>query len=99
LGNDASGNPIYKYESTLSTNANGALAIQGLEWDGYEIKLSAGAGYDLANSYLAQPVNIDPGVNATTTLKLAFHQPHTLLVTIKNSAGQALVGAQDQTRK
>lgn len=99
LGNDAIGNPIYKYESSPSTNANGILTIQDIEWDGYEIELSTGTGYDLANSYLAQPVNIDPGVNATTTLKLAFHQPNALLVTVKNSAGQALVGASTRLYK
>lgn len=93
LGNDASGSPVYKYESTLLTNAGGTLAVQNLEWDSYELKLNSGTGYDLANSYLAQPINIDPGTNAITNFKLALHQSNTLLVTIKNSAGQSLAGS------
>lgn len=94
LGLDASGQPVYKYQENLSTDSSGLLTISNLEWDSYKITVNSSAtGYDLANSLPAQPVNINPNTNQTTVLKLANHQTNTLLITIRNASGQALVGA------
>lgn len=94
LGLDSAGQPIYKYQENLTTDANGQLTISDLEWDSYKIIVNGSAtGYDIANSSPAQPVNINPDANQTTVLKLASHQTNTLLVTVKDAAGQALVGA------
>jgi type II secretory pathway pseudopilin PulG len=93
LGLDASGQPIYKYRENLSSNGSGQLTISNLEWDSYKITINGSAtGYDLANSSPSQPVNINPGVDQTTTLKLADHQSNTLLITVKDASGQPLVG-------
>ncbi len=93
LGLDSDGQPIYKYQQTLSADANGQLTIPNLEWDSYRISVSPSTGYDIANSFPPQPINLNPGANQTTTIKLAIHQSNTLLLTIKNSAGQPLTGA------
>lgn len=94
LGLDSDGQPIYKYQENLSTDSNGQIIISNLEWDSYKITVNGSAtGYDIANSLLAQPVNINPGANQTTVLKLAAHKTNTLLVTVKDAGNQALVGA------
>jgi type II secretory pathway pseudopilin PulG len=93
LGTDADGQPIYKYQESLITNSGGQLSISDLEWDSYGITISGATGYDIANSFPPQPVNINPGVNQTVIIKLANHQPNSLLVTVKDSAGQPLIGA------
>jgi len=93
LGIDTNGQPVYKYHETLSTDANGQLSISDLEWDSYRITISGATGYDIANSLPPQPVNINPGVNQTITIKLANHQSNSLLAKIEDSAGQPLIGA------
>lgn len=94
IGYDANNQLIYKYQENLNTNNNGELVVSNLEWDTYKITINGSAtGYDLANSSPAQPVVFNPGANQTTVLKLAVHQTHTLLVTVKNSSEQPLMGA------
>jgi len=93
LGLDADNQPIYKYSQNLSTNSEGILNISSLEWDSYKITISGTTGYDIANSSPPQPINLNPGSDQAVVVKLANHQANTLLVTVKNSAGQSLVGA------
>lgn len=94
LGADAGGNPIYKYQENLSTNASGQITIADLEWDSYKITVNGVAtGYNIANSSPPQPVNVNPDSNQTTVLKLANYQTHTLLVSVKDAAGLPLAGA------
>jgi hypothetical protein len=94
LGTDSDGQPVYKYQENLITDLNGQLIISNLEWDSYRITINGVVtGYDIANSFPSQPVNINPGVNQTAILKLAIHQLNTLLVTVKDSANLPLVGA------
>jgi uncharacterized surface anchored protein len=78
----------------LSTNSQGTLTISGLEWDSYKISVNGSAtGYDIANSSPAQPVNVNPNTNISVIIKLINHQSNNLLVTVKNSAGLPLIGA------
>jgi len=93
LGMDAASQPIYKHSQSLTTNSEGVLNILNLEWDSYRIIVSPATGYDIANSFPSQPINLNPDSDQTVILKLANHQTNTLLVAVKNSAGQPLVGA------
>ncbi|MBI4708843.1 MAG: hypothetical protein HY764_01405 [Candidatus Portnoybacteria bacterium] len=94
LGLDASGDPIYKYEENLTTDASGQKIISNLEWDSYAIFVnSTTTGYDIADSFLPQPVSVNPSASQTTILKLAVREPCNLLVAVENAAGQPLVGA------
>jgi type II secretory pathway pseudopilin PulG len=93
LGLDADSQPIYKYSQNLTTNSEGVLNILNLEWDSYRISVSGSTGYDIANSSPSQPINLNPDTDQTVIIKLANHQTNTLLVSVKNSAGQPLVGA------
>ena len=93
LGLDIAGQPIYKYQQILSTDSTGQLTILNLEWDSYRITVNSSSGYDIANSFPSQPVNVNPRANQAVAIKLANHQSNTFLATIKNSAGQPLIGA------
>ncbi len=100
LGTDVNGQSIYKYQESLITNSVGQLTINNLEWDSYRIAVSGAAtGYDIANSLPPQPVNVNPGVNQTTVLRLANHQSNTFLVTVENSGGSPLIGANTRLYK
>jgi len=94
LGTDVNGNQIYKYQQNLATDGSGQIIIGNLEWDSYKITVNgASTGYDIANSLPAQPFNISPDTNQTTTLKLANHQANTVLVIVRDSASAPLTGA------
>ncbi len=93
LGLDSDGDPIYKYKNNFSTDSSGQKIISDLEWDTYKITINGSAtGYDIANSSPPQPVDINPNINQTTILKLANHSSNSLLVTVKDSGGQPLIG-------
>ena len=64
-----------------------------MEWDSYRIIVGSATGYDIANSFPSQPINLNPDSDQTVIIKFANHQANTLLVTVKNSAGQPLIGA------
>lgn len=94
VGTDSTGNPVYKYQQNLTTDSNGQITLNNLEWDSYQITINNQAtGYDLANSEPAQPVALDPNTNQTVVLKLAVHQSNTLLVAVQNAGGLPLTGA------
>jgi len=93
LGTDINGRPVYKYNENLMTNSDGTLNISDLEWDSYRIIVSSATGYDIADCNPTQPISLNPDSSQTVNIKLANHQSNTLLVSVKNSAGQALVGA------
>jgi hypothetical protein len=94
LGVDASGATIYKYQQNFSSDSNGQIALNGLEWDSYKITVNgATTGYDIADSAPAQPVALNPNANQTVILKLAAHQTNTLLVTVADAGGLPLAGA------
>jgi len=94
LGLNGSGQPIYKYEANLSTDANGHASIPSLEWDNYRITINGGSiDYDIANSSPPQPFNLNPSASQLVILKLDPHSINTLLVTVKSPAGVPLAGA------
>jgi type II secretory pathway pseudopilin PulG len=93
LGLDINSQPIYKYSQNLTTNSEGVANILNLEWDSYRVTVDSVTGYDIANSFPSQPINLNPDSDQIVILRLANHQANTFLVTVKNSAGQSLIGA------
>jgi len=94
LGTDNTNQPVIKYsQDNLKTDSNGVLDVSGLEWDTYTLALKSSASYNLANASPVQPFNLDANTNLPVALKLAGHQNHTLLVTIKDATGQPIAGA------
>jgi type II secretory pathway pseudopilin PulG len=93
LGTDINGQPVYKYSQNLTTNSEGVSNILNLDWDSYRISINGSTGYDIANSFPSQPINLNPDSDQIVVMKLANHQTNTLLLSVKNSAGQSLVGA------
>jgi hypothetical protein len=93
IGDDKDGDPIYKYFKDLTTGADGSLTISGLEWDTYTISNT----YDTTSGYTfssnpAQPVNISPATNVSTTLTLTS-TAKTFAVTIKDESNNLLEDA------
>ncbi len=94
IGKDSNDDPIYKYSKDLSTGADGALKIDNLEFDIYDVTVDgASSGYDISESCPFQPVNISPGTVNTTNLTLVPHANDTLLVSVKDDSNNVVPGA------
>lgn len=88
IGEDASGDPIYKYLSNLSTGAGGFVLINDLEWDNYTITINPTLlGYDIAEFCEPQPISIIPNTHIDTVLMLAPRTNNSILVDVRDSLG------------
>ncbi len=91
VGKDASENSIYKYSVSTSTDSNGFLKIENLEWDSYTFSnfSAGGINLDLIVSYPSlaiegkTKVNLNP--DSTTTVRLGLKAENTLLVKVQDS--------------
>jgi prepilin-type N-terminal cleavage/methylation domain-containing protein len=89
IGTDASNDPIYKFNTTRSTNASGIDLINGLEFDLYELDFS---GYDIAQACTDSPFIQNAGEDGTTDILLAGEADHTLRVVVKDVLQRVVPG-------
>lgn len=93
IGTDSGGAPIYKYSQNLQTDGFGVLTIDSLEWDTYNITVDNNAlGLDINESCKPQPRSISPSESVVTNLYFISQTNNSLLINIKNSAGNLLSG-------
>lgn len=64
IGKDQALNPIYKYLNNDTTDANGVLILNNIEWGSYNVQVTGG-GFTLVATDPLQPVSIDPNSSAT----------------------------------
>lgn len=76
---------VYKYNSTLTTNASGDLQLNNVEWDTYYLN-STGSTYDVAGTIPMSPFQFLPGGNETVYVIVANHTPYSLLVKVKDAS-------------
>jgi type II secretory pathway pseudopilin PulG len=95
IGTDDSGDPIYKYEQTKTSDALGESVINNMEEDTYTITVDGTAiGYDIAESCEPQPRALVPSGNMTTLLYFAPHTTNSMLVDVRNNTGTLIADAQ-----
>lgn len=83
IGTDVDKNPIYKYSQDHTTNQNGHIDIQNLEWDSYSFSVDkAITGLDLISTEPNQPIDLLPNTNKSVVLNLKAE--NTLLITVKD---------------
>lgn len=90
IGTDTNGDPVYKFDQDISTDASGAFNIPDLEWDTYDISLQTGTGLDIAGSSLLVPLSVLPG--STTDLDMTFQteSANNLLTIFTNASGDQI---------
>lgn len=91
IGMDGGGLPIPKYDASHSTDAGGELTITDLEFDNYALTPS---GYDMAIACLNHPIIQQAGVDGDLELVLVANAANTLRVSVVNSIGQVIPGAE-----
>jgi prepilin-type N-terminal cleavage/methylation domain-containing protein len=84
IGQDAVGDPVYKYDKNLTTESSGYLLIDPLEWDTYDITAS---GFDVSQSCPSQPILITPNTLATVFIDFTSDSANSLLVRVVNNVG------------
>ncbi len=94
IGADASGNPLYKYSSSIDTGASSQTTIGSLEWDNYTLAIDDSVvGYDIAQTCALSPFALSPAENKTVDVLLAENQTNSLHLAVKDTSGALLEGA------
>lgn len=94
------GNPAVKKYPTqnFTTNASGIYTFPSLEWDTYSTLLTS-ALYDLAGTNPLPSFSLSPNQNTTLKLVAVPHSGLALLVSVKDSSGNAIDGATVRLQK
>ncbi len=85
IGTDNSGNPIYKYSSTQTSDSSGNSILSNMEWDSYSMTLSD-ANYDLAGSISQLPITLAPNTTQNVLLVVAPKNPKSIMFSVKDAA-------------
>ena len=83
---------ILKNVIPFQTSGLGQRAKNDLEWDLYDLLVNT-SGYDIAGINHDLALNILPNTNTTLNVLLASHTVNSLLITVKDSSGTNLSGA------
>ncbi len=86
IGTDTLDNPIYKYNSVITTDASGNLTISNMEWDSYSIKTATASAQTSSGTNPLLPVLLSPNVNTTLTLTLSAKTTNSLLAAFTDAA-------------
>jgi hypothetical protein len=86
IGSAGSGLPVYKMNTSSTTDAAGMRAINPIEWDTYLISLVSGSPYAIVEQCPAA-ATIAPGQMGTVSLLLADAPVHSLRVVVSGGSG------------
>jgi prepilin-type N-terminal cleavage/methylation domain-containing protein len=90
IGHDEFGNPIYKYEETKTTDANGRIHLTTMEWDSYTFSLPAVGHYNIAETLPLQPFDLLPASTTDFNIILEPKDQFSVLVVAKDINGNPL---------
>lgn len=99
VGSGPSGT-LYKYNQVHSSGDYAGIVLNSMEWDNYTITVDGAAtNYDIASSCGPQPQWLSPGASLTTRLYMATHTSNSLLIDVRNAAGDLLQNASARLQK
>ncbi|MEK7579223.1 MAG: carboxypeptidase-like regulatory domain-containing protein [Patescibacteria group bacterium] len=94
IGTDGGGLPIYKYQSALTTDAEGVFDVLDIEWDAYTLTLGATeTGLSVFHVCPFIPFGLAPGAAQTVDVILVPQTTNTLLVSVLDDVGIPLPDA------
>jgi prepilin-type N-terminal cleavage/methylation domain-containing protein len=95
IGTNSTGDPIYKYSQTHSTDATGQIILSNIEWDTYYLTMdSTTSGYDIAGANPPGAINLLPNSSQTLELTLTPHTDHTLLITARDESNELMTNVE-----
>lgn len=84
--------PIYKYQESHTTDGDGELQLEDLEWDIYDVVLDTGA-YDISEACANVPYTLNPNVDDTLTLTLVPASTYSLRIHVVDTDGNPVANA------
>jgi len=93
IGYDANEQPVYKYTAVYSTDYNGLIYIENLEWDSYTFTLPEDSSYNIGETVPIQPLNLMPATTSLITLGLNPKSSHAALIIVKDIDENPLANA------
>jgi prepilin-type N-terminal cleavage/methylation domain-containing protein len=78
---------IVKYQNSFATGVDGKAAVNGLEWDTYNLVIND-AGKHLAGSISIVPFTLNPGSTQDVKMVVADNDPNSVLVSVKQAGTQ-----------
>jgi len=84
--------PVYKYEKSHSTDGDGNVYVDYLEWDMYQVTLTTNS-YDISNACAGLPYTLHPGVSERLKLTLVPNETFSLRVNVLDMSGNAVPSA------
>lgn len=87
-----SGPNVLKYSTNFTTNSTGDKVVHPLEWDTYRFT-NPSSTYDIAGTIPIAPITVNPNTSSSLVFVLDAKSSTSLLVTVKNSSGSAVLGA------
>jgi type II secretory pathway pseudopilin PulG len=95
IGTDTQENFVYKYDQNLTTDGEGSVNLENMEFDNYIIEITD-TGYDLAGSNPVLPISLLPDTSVSISLSLASDSQNSLLVFVEDDMGQPVSSASAQ---
>ena len=92
IGTDASSAPIYKYESSHTTDSSGEINLVDMEFDSYSVVPPS--SIDVAYSCPALPLQHRGGENSSVEILLTTNSSHSLQVRVVDDLGNSVTGAE-----
>lgn len=93
IGWDSEGDKVYKYDELKTTDVNGNITMNNMEWDTYELIVASSTGYNISETSPAQPIILAPNDAISVVLTLEPQAEHSLIVVVKDVDDQPVEGA------
>jgi len=93
IGTDASAQPVYKYDETLTTDSGGVRNLSNMEWDVYQILMPTPTTYDISGISPPPPINLGPGGSQETEFSINAYTTHSFFITIKSPSLNPIASA------
>ncbi len=89
IGSTGGGSPIYKTTISTTTDSTGVRPLS-LEWDSYKLSLTS---YDVIDACMPPTYTVSAGGSYVTSLYLGAATTNTVLVSVRDAAGNSVSGA------
>lgn len=93
IGEDSSGNPLYKFTAASSTDSSGTRVLAEREWGSYLFSVGASNTYDIAAVCPGVPIVLPADSDYSTDIVYTSNGLHTLRVITQTSDGVRVNGA------
>lgn len=86
IGTDINDDPVYKFNQNFTTDQNGLITIDNLEWDNYFISLPSESSQTFSGTNPFMPINILPDKTISFSFALSPKTANSLLAIFEDSA-------------